>query len=143
MARYLLDTNALSDLIKNPQGKIFTQLRSLSPADQVHTSIIVAAELRYGAEKKGSPVLFTRIEELLRTIEILPLTSDADRHYGRLRADLERKGSLVGGNDMLIAAHALASDSMLVTSNVREFARVRGLKVENWLAPPSPTSGRR
>jgi tRNA(fMet)-specific endonuclease VapC len=135
MPRYLLDTNALSDLMKNPHGPVAAKLRALSSSDPYCTSILVAAELRYGAEKKGSPVLSARIEQLLQAIEVLPLNGDADHHYGRLRADLERRGTMIGGNDMLIAAHALAANCVLVTANIQEFSRVRGLKVENWEAP--------
>jgi tRNA(fMet)-specific endonuclease VapC len=136
MPRYLLDTNALSDLMKNPHGPVAAKLRALSSSDPYCTSILVAAELRYGAAKKGSPVLSARVEQLLQAIEVLPFNNDADRHYGQLRADLERRGTLIGGNDMLIAAHALAANCVLVTANVQEFSRVRGLKVENWEAPP-------
>lgn len=136
MPRYLLDTNALSDLMKNPQGAVAAKLRSLSPSDQFCTSIVVAAELRYGAAKKASAVLSARVEELLQAMEVLPLNGDADRHYGRLRADLERRGMLIGGNDMLIAAHALAANCILVTANVQEFSRVRDLKLENWGGSP-------
>jgi tRNA(fMet)-specific endonuclease VapC len=73
------------------------------------------------------------VEQSLATVEIVPLSSGADETYAVLRADLERKGQLIGPNDMLIAAHALALDAILVTDNVREFKRVKGLKIENWL----------
>lgn len=135
MARYLLDTNVISDLLKNPQGAVAARLRSRSTSDQVCTSILVAAELRYGVVKKGSATLATRVEELLQAIDVLPLAAGADQHYGSLRAELERKGTVIGANDMLIAAHALATNSVLVTGNQREFARIRGLKLENWLLP--------
>lgn len=74
-----------------------------------------------------------RIEELFTTITILPFEADADLHYARIRVDLERRRLIIGGNDLLIAAHALASGSILVTNNAREFQRVKGLKIENWL----------
>lgn len=139
MPRYLLDTNALSDLMKNPQGRVAAKLRMLSSSEQVCTSIIVAAELRYGAVRKASPILSARVEELLQAIESLPLNGDADHHYGRLRAALESRGTPIGANDMFIAAHALAAGCTLVTANVREFARVRGLKLENWGGLPKHT----
>jgi tRNA(fMet)-specific endonuclease VapC len=85
--------------------------------------------------KKKLPALSARIEEVLVVIDLLPLTSEADRHYGLLRTELETKGTPIGANDMFIAAHALATDCILVTDNVREFRRVRGLKVQNWLRP--------
>lgn len=133
--RYVLDTNILSDLLKNPQGKAARKITSL-PAEErdlLATSIIVAAELRYGAAKSGSPILADRVDQLLDAIEILPLEPKADRHYGRLRSELEKTGTPIGGNDLLIAAHVLAADAVLVTDNVREFKRVKGLRVENWL----------
>ena len=102
-------------------------------ADQVCTSIIVAAELRYGVEKKGHAALTERVEQLLAVLPILALDQDADRYYGRLRADLERHGQLIGANDMLIAAQALSLDAVLITDNVREFQRVARLRIENWL----------
>lgn len=134
--RYLLDTNILSDLVKHPQGSVAGKIASLSAEQRrgLFTSMIVASELRYGVEKRGSEILAQRIEELLRVIEVLPPPVQADRYYGKLRADLERKGTIIGANDMLIAAHALASQSTLITDNLQEFQRVQGLKVENWLS---------
>lgn len=134
-SRYLLDTNILSDLLKNPQGKAAQKISSLLPQerDSLATSIIAAAELRYGAAKSGSPILAGRVDQLLEAIEVLPLEAKADEHYGRIRAQLEKTGAPIGGNDLLIAAHVLAIDAVLVTDNVREFKRVKGLRVENWL----------
>jgi len=133
--RFLLDTNILSDFVRYPRGLVASRLDALGAGEEVCTSIVVAAELRYGATKKKSPELTARIEEVLEVIDLLPLTSDADRHYGLLRTELETKGTPIGANDMFIAAHALATDCILVTDNVREFQRVRGLKLENWLRP--------
>lgn len=134
-ARYILDTNILSDLVKNPSGKVARKIASLSAEerDSLATSIVVAAELRYGAAKSGSTVLATRIEQLLAAIDVLALEPDADRHYGVIRARLEKAGTAIGANDLLIAAHVLSLDAILVTDNVREFKRVEGLRVENWL----------
>ena len=129
---YLLDTNMLSAIIKQPTGEVAQHLLLLD-ASQVTTSIIVACELRFGAAKKNSLVLTQRVEQLLAIMTVNPLEPDADKYYGQIRADLERKGQLIGQNDLLIAAHALALDVILVTDNVREFARVPNLKLENWL----------
>ena len=129
---YLLDTNMLSAIIKQPTGEVAQHLLLLD-ASQVTTSIIVACELRFGAAKKNSLVLTQRVEQLLAIMTVYPLEPDADKYYGQIRADLERKGQLIGQNDLLIAAHALALDVILVTDNVREFARVLNLKLENWL----------
>ena len=130
--RRLLDTNILSDLVRNPNGSAADRLRQQGD-DQICTSVVVAAELRFGAAKRGSERLTRQLEQVLSAIEILPLTSPADRLYGDIRANLERVGKPIGGNDLLIAAHALASDCILVTDNEREFSRVEGLVVENWL----------
>ena len=130
--RYLLDTNIVSDLVRNPQGKIAGHIFKVGEA-QVCTSIIVAAELRYGAEKKGSPRLSAQLEAVLGALEVLPLEKPADAEYGRLRSRLEQAGEPIGANDLLIAAQALSLDCVLATDNVKEFARIKHLRVENWL----------
>ena len=130
--RYLLDTNIVSDLVRNPQGKVAQHIRKVGEA-QVSTSIIVAAELRYGAAKKGSARLSAQLEAVLGALEVLPLQAPVDAAYGLMRTRLERAGRPIGGNDMLIAAHALALGLTLVTGNEKEFAVVQGLRQENWL----------
>ena len=129
---YLLDTNILSDLIRNPFGPVAQRIEAVG-AKAVCTSIIVAAELRYGCAKKGSPRLQARVEDILATIPVLPLEVPADADYGRQRVQLEASGQPIGGNDLLIAAHALALGLTLVTHNTREFSRIVGLQVEDWL----------
>ena len=129
---YLLDTNILSNLIRNPQGVVAAQI-TRAGEDTVCTSIIVAAELRYGAIKSNSAKLAERIDLILSALEILPLETPADHQYASLRHHLTRKGTPIGPNDLLIAAHALAGGLTVVTANVGEFSRVPGLKVENWL----------
>ncbi len=131
-ARYLLDTNVVSDLVRHPQGRAAAKIAELGE-DAVATSIIVAAELRYGAAKKGSARLASQLETILGALEVLPLEAPADATYGNARVALEAAGTPIGGNDLLIAAQALALDMVVVTNNEREFERVRGLKVENWL----------
>ena len=133
MTRYLLDTNIISDLIRNPQGKAAKQIAKVGE-DRICTSIIVAAELRYGCARSGSRRLVDAVEELLGEIDVLPFDVPADAEYGALRARLEATGRQIGGNDLLIAAHAKATGATIVTANTSEFTRVRGLKVENWLA---------
>ena len=130
--RYLLDTNIVSELIRNPQGRVTNRIRDVGEA-QVATSIIVAAELRYGSAKKGSARLTAQIEAVLGAMDVLPFEEPADREYGVLRARLEQKGQPMGGNDMLIAAHAISLGFTLVTGNEREFAKVDDLHCENWL----------
>ncbi|WP_348771530.1 type II toxin-antitoxin system VapC family toxin [Azospirillum sp. SYSU D00513] len=128
----MLDTNALSELIRNPGGKVAMNVRRVGE-DAICTSIVVAAELRYGAAKKGSAKLTRRVEDLLADIQVLPLDVPTDAEYGAIRSELDSIGQPIGGNDLLIAAHALAHRLTLVTANEREFQRVRGLKLENWL----------
>ncbi|WP_218081760.1 type II toxin-antitoxin system VapC family toxin [Anthocerotibacter panamensis] len=132
--RYLLDTNIVSDLIKHPAGRVVQHIKTKGE-DTLAISIVVACELRFGAAKKNVPILSTKIEQLLSSLKIFPLTVDADRYYADLRVYLENNGTPIGPNDMLIASHALALDLILVTANIREFSRIPRLKVENWLEP--------
>lgn len=131
--RYLLDANILSEFIRTPRGLVSKRLAVVGEAT-VCTSIVVACELRFGARKKGSSRLEERVDEALASLEVLPLDKESDRHYAEIRTYLSRKGQPIGSNDLLIAAHTLALDLILVTDNVDEFARVPGLSIENWLA---------
>jgi tRNA(fMet)-specific endonuclease VapC len=129
---FLLDTNILSDLMHHPRGRVADRIAAVGER-HICTSIIVAAELWYGATKKASRRLAAQLEEVLKGIDVLPLESPADVIYGELRTRLEKQGKPISANDMLIAAHALALRHTLVTDNEREFARISGLSVENWL----------
>jgi tRNA(fMet)-specific endonuclease VapC len=130
--RYLLDTNIVSNLVRNPQGRVADRLKAVGEQN-ICTSIIVAAELRYGTTKKASPHLTAQVEAVLSVIDTLPFDSPADEIYGSIRTQLELVGTPIGGNDLLIAAQALALDHTLVTDNDQEFSRVDGLRVENWV----------
>jgi tRNA(fMet)-specific endonuclease VapC len=130
--RYLLDTNVVSDLVRNPQGKVAQHIRKVGEA-QVCTSIIVAAELRYGTAKKRSPRPSAQLEAVLGALEVVPFEKPADAAYGVLRAQLEQAGRPIGANDLLIVAQAIALDYTIVTDNEREFACVPNLPRENWL----------
>jgi tRNA(fMet)-specific endonuclease VapC len=129
---YFLDTNILSDLVRHPQGLVFQHIATVGE-DRVCTSIIVACELRFGAAKKGSSRLVNQLERILEIFPVLPLESPVDRHYALIRNHLERAGTPIGPNDLLIAAHALALDLTLITANTREFERVSSLRLDNWL----------
>jgi len=133
---WMLDTNILSDLIRNPRGKLVQRLSSIDP-DAICTSIVVACELRFGAKRKGSKTLTNRVEQLLDTLTILSLDEPADKHYADLRALLEQAGTPIGNHDLFIAAHARSRNMTLVTHNMREFERVPGLLVQDWLTAPS------
>lgn len=131
--RYLLDTNILSQLVRDPTG-ILPQLAAVG-ATALCTSIVVACELRVGARKKGSATLAERVDELLTTLTVLPLESGVDKVYAEIRHRLESRGTPIGAHDCLIAAHALHSDCVLVTDNEREFRRIPKLRSANWLRP--------
>ena len=133
---WMLDTNTLSDLIRNPRGALVHRLSNIE-ADAVCTSIVVACELRFGARRKGSNTLTQRVEQLLASLTVLPLDEPADQHYADIRSALERAGTPIGNHDLFIAAHARSRDLTLVTHNTREFVRVPGLRVDDWLTPPA------
>ena len=133
--KYLLDTNILSELIKQPDGNAARKIAALENDDVYCTSIIVACELRYGAQKKASPTLTAKVKKLLETIAVLPLKQNVEEHYAMLRVALERAGTPIGSNDLLIAAQASALGLIVVTGNVKEFSLVPELIVENWLTP--------
>jgi tRNA(fMet)-specific endonuclease VapC len=122
---FLLNTNILSDLIRHPRGTVAAQIAAAGE-DTVCTSIVVAAELRFGAAQSGSAELVSRVDRILSALEILPLEVPADRRYGEIHARLTRRGALMGPNDLLIAAHALSLGLTVVTANAGKFSRVSG-----------------
>jgi tRNA(fMet)-specific endonuclease VapC len=130
--RFLLDTNIVSELIRNPQGRVAKRIGSVGE-ENICTSIIVAAELRYGAAKKASPKLTAQVEVVLEAIETVAVDAPADEIYGSIRVQLESAGTPIGGNDLIIASQAMTLDLTLVTDNEREFSRIDGLRIENWL----------
>ena len=129
----MLDTNVLSALARDPQGRVFQTLLG-KPADSACTSVIVAAEVQFGLQRGASARVRLQMQTLLSGLDILPLQSPADVHYGDIRSHLEKLGQPIGANDLLIAAHARSLGLVLVTYNLREFARVPGLLVEDWLS---------
>ena len=114
--RYLLDTNIVSALVRDLGGRVTEQVSRVGE-DAVCTSVIVAAELRYGAPKRGSPQLAAQLEKVLGALEVVPFEEPADVVYGDLRTRLERAGQVIGGNDLLIASQALALGYTIVTDN--------------------------
>jgi tRNA(fMet)-specific endonuclease VapC len=133
---WLLDTNILSELVRNPRGPL-TQRLAGEPPGAICTSIIVACELRFGARRKGSAALTERVEKLLAAIWVLPFDEPCDDHYADIRAALERAGTPIGSHDLFIAAHARSRELTLVTHSLWEFERVPGLKVQDWLTGPA------
>jgi tRNA(fMet)-specific endonuclease VapC len=132
VTRYLLDTNIISDLVRHPRGRVAERLREVGAA-HVCTSIIVVAELQFGALKKRSAKLARQLEEICAAIDILPFDHAAANSYAIIRWQLETSGRPIGANDLLIAAHALAADCTLVTNNMGEFQRIERLVLDNWL----------
>lgn len=129
---FLLDTNVLSALVRDPHGTVAGHIARVGETN-VCASIVVAAELRYGATKRGSARLTQQLDIILGAMDIVPFESPMDRVYADVRNALEQRGRPIGGNDLIIAAQALALDAVLVTDNVKEFEQVPGLKVENWV----------
>ncbi|MDP4023481.1 type II toxin-antitoxin system VapC family toxin [Methylobacterium sp. NEAU 140] len=130
--RYLLDTNILSALVRSPKGRISERIGHVGEVN-VYTSVVAAAELRFGAARKGSERLSRQVEAVLAAIPVAAWQPPFDRVYADLRLGLELAGTPIGANDLLIGSHALADGSILVTDNTREFERITGLTIENWL----------
>lgn len=134
--KYLLDTNIVSYFLRDASPPLSQRILDSTP-DTLGISIISAGELRYGLSKmptsKRAAELALRLNTLLTAIAVLPLPAAAAQHYGNIRTQLEAAGTPIGGNDLWIAAHALSQDMTLVTNNTREFERVAGLRLENWL----------
>jgi tRNA(fMet)-specific endonuclease VapC len=130
--RYLLDTNVCVDYLTGRYPRVVTRFQRMSP-DDLGLSSVVVAELRYGADHSARRrANHARIDVLIAEIECLPFDLPAAATYGRVRAFLESRGTRIGPNDMLIAAHALSRGLTVVTDNLAEFRRVKGLKVESW-----------
>lgn len=132
MSIYLLDTNIVSELIKNPFGIIRARIDHVG-ADNVFMSVIVAGELQFGVINRGSRRLQQRVHDAFNYIPVWPMPITVGEYYGPLRHDLNQRGLPISANDMWIAAHALAENAILVSNNIREFARITNLKVENWM----------
>ena len=131
--KYLLDTNIVAYIINERPFEVLTKFQSLSK-NEISISSIVVAELWFGvakSHKKEQNKL--ALESFLAPLTIIDFDSAAAKFYGLIRADLENKGVVIGSNDMLLAAHAISLGLTLVTNNAREFGRVEGLKIENWV----------
>jgi len=132
MPLYMLDTDISSYIMKRSDDAVLRKLQTVAVAD-VCISAISKSELVYGVEVSPRPKQDrAALDAYLRHVEVLEYPGDAAQDYGRIRADLKVRGTMIGGNDLLIAAHACCLGLTLVTNNTREFRRVRGLKMENW-----------
>lgn len=130
--RYLLDTNTCVDYMNGRWPSVVARVQRSDP-DDLRLSSVAVAELRYGADKSArARENHARIDQLVQDLQGLDFDLDAAAAYGRIRADLEALGQTIGPNDLLIAAQALSQGLILVTNNLREFRRVKGLRIENW-----------
>jgi len=130
--RYLLDTSIVSGMARHPHGAVARRVMGAG-VERVGISIVVVCEIRLGLLKRPQPRLATHMEQLLGHFSVLSLEPPVEEHYADIRNALERAGTPIGPNDLLIAAHARALGLTLVTDNLSEFSRVPGLAVENWL----------
>ncbi len=134
MARFLLDTNICAYIQRRRPEAVSARFNTLAVGEAA-ISVVTYGEMFYGAEKSDRrDRILGALDEFVGLVEVLPLPEEAAAVYGALRAALERKGQIIGNNDLWIAAHAKAAGLTLVTNNVREFRRIPGLKVENWAA---------
>jgi len=132
--RYLLDTNICIYIAKHNPPAVRARFEQLH-ANALAMSVITLGELQHGAEKsQARDKALLALQQLQNAIQVMPLAEDAGQHYGQIRSTLERAGQPIGNNDLWIAAHARAEGWVLVTNNEREFCRVDGLVVENWVA---------
>jgi tRNA(fMet)-specific endonuclease VapC len=132
MLKYLLDTNIVIYVLKRRPKEVLEIFNT--NASRMAISSITLSELIYGAEK--SPNVdknLEAIEEFVSHLEVLPYDAKASQHYGQIKASLEKKGEIIGENDIHIAAHAISQGLILVTNNLREFRRVPNLALENWV----------
>lgn len=130
MSGFMLDTDTCSYIIKRRPAILAERFQK--HADSLCVSVMTAAELRFGAQKVGSPRLADLVEAFLERLAILDWTDEVCGHYARIRTDLERVGTPIGNMDLLIASHAVAQRMTLVSNNLKHFSMVRGLKVEAW-----------
>jgi tRNA(fMet)-specific endonuclease VapC len=134
-ARYMLDTDTCSYVMKRSHPLVLKRLAAL-PLSDVCMSVVTRAELLYGVEVSPKHAQdAAALAAFVPYVEVLDLDEDAALHYAEIRADLKKRGAMIGANDLFIAAHARALGLTLVTNNTAEFERVRDLKLENWTLP--------
>lgn len=131
MISYMLDTNICIYIINARPPAVLARFRK-EHLGSIGISSVTAAELAFGVAKSGSARNHEALEMFMATLEIMPFDASTIWHYGELRAELERRGQPIGALDTMIAAHALAANTILVTNNTREFVRVPALRLQNW-----------
>ncbi len=130
---YMLDTNICSYIIRNTPERIRIKLKKVEQEHELALSSIVVSELFYGAYKKNSERLINLIKSFVENFTIYSFDIKAAEIYGKIRAKLERKGSVIGAYDLQIAAHAVSLNAVIITNNEKECRRIENLKVENWI----------
>ena len=135
MKRYLLDTNIVSEIARNTAAELQSRFREAAD-DQIGINLIIRGELLYGINKNPGFKYKGRLLEVMRSLDVFEFEAPVETKYADIRFALSNPGRHIGPNDLWIAAHALALDAILVTANEREFTRVPGLKMENWLHMP-------
>ena len=136
MVRYMLDTDTCSYIMKRSSEAVVKRLLAV-PVTDVCISVITKSELLYGVEVSPRRTHdSTALHAFLPHVAVLAFPDDAAMHYAQIRADLKKRGQMIGANDLFIAAHARSLGLRLVTNNVAEFNRVKGLTLENWTTRP-------
>ena len=130
---YMLDTNICSYIIRNKPQNIKEKLKSVEKDHTIALSTVVVSELIYGAKKKGAEKLFDLVLSFIENFQIMDFDKNSALSYATIRVELETTGNIIGSNDLFIAAHAKGCDAILVTNNTKEFERVEGLRLENWV----------
>lgn len=130
---YMLDTNICSYIIRNKPQNIKEKLKSVEKDHTIALSTVVVSELIYGAKKKGAEKLFDLVLSFIENFQIMDFDKNSALSYATIRVELETTGKIIGSNDLFIAAHAKGCDAILVTNNTKEFERVEGLRLENWV----------
>ena len=133
MSKYMLDTDICIFITRKSEPSLLERIESV-PLEQQCISVVTLAELLYGVQVSSKKKANQEVIDLFaQHIEVLEWTPDAAKHYAEIRADLKKKGQQLGSNDLLIAAHARSIGAVIVTNNVKDFGRVKGLKLENWM----------
>ena len=131
---YMLDTDTCAFVLRKTSQTLIARIQSV-PLQQQSMSVVTLAELLYGVRVSSKKKMNREaVDALVRHVSVMEWTKDAAEHYAEIRADLKKKGQLIGANDLMIAAHARSMNAVIVTNNVKDLGRVKGLKVENWVS---------
>ena len=131
--KYMLDTNICIYILNNKPVEYLDRLKKIEKNHSIFISSIVVSELQYGiARSQRKEQNQNNVNALLSRLEVLDYSASCAKYYGEIRASLQKKGVIIGGNDLFIASHAVYEDAVLVTNNTKEFRRINNLKLEDW-----------